>query len=64
MAFLIILGIVLWICVSLAPALIARKKGYNFFLFWIISLFFWWITLFVTLFMKPRVVGAEPSSDS
>lgn len=50
----IILGIVLWIAVALWPAFIARRKGYSFLLFFIISLFFWWITLFVTLFMKDK----------
>lgn len=62
--FFIILGIVLWVAVSLAPAFIARNKGYNFFLFWIISLLFWWITLFVAMFMKPRVVTGQPSNEA
>lgn len=62
--FFIILGIVLWVAVSLAPAFIARNKGYNFFLFWIISLLFWWITLFVAMFMKPRVVAGQPSNEA
>lgn len=62
--FFIILGIVLWVAVSLAPAFIARNKGYNFFLFWIISLLFWWITLFVAMFMKPRVVAGQSSDEA
>jgi len=50
----LILGIFLWILVAFWPASIAKKKGYSFLLFFIISLFFWWITLFVTLFLKPK----------
>lgn len=55
MVFFFILGVFLWIMLSLWPAFIARKKGYSFFLFWVISLFFWWITLFVTFFLKDKV---------
>lgn len=52
--FFIILGTVLWIAVALWPASIAKRKGYSFLLFFLISLLFWWITLFVTLFMKDK----------
>lgn len=55
MVFFFILGVFLWIMLALWPAFIARKKGYSFLLFFIISLFFWWITLFVTLFLKDKV---------
>lgn len=55
MAFFIIMGVFLWILLAMAPAFIARKKGYSFLLFFIISLFFWWITLFVTFFLKDKV---------
>ena len=62
--FFIILGVTLWIFLSLAPAFIARNKGYSLFLFWIISLFFWWITLFVAIFMKPRELPGQPSNEA
>ena len=55
MAFFIIMGVFLWILLAMAPAFIARKKGYSFLLFFLISLFFWWITLFVTIFLKDKV---------
>lgn len=35
---LIILGILLWILLALAPAFIARKKGYSFLLFMLIAI--------------------------
>ncbi len=52
--FFIILGIIIWIAIAFWPATIAKRKGYSFLLFFLISLPFWWITLFVTLFMKDK----------
>lgn len=52
--FLIILGTILWIALAFWPATIAKNKGYSFILFFLISLFFWWITLFVVIFMKNK----------
>ena len=49
-----ILGAILWVLIALWPAFIAKKKGYSFLLFFLLSLFFWWITLFVALFMKDK----------
>ncbi len=60
MMFFIILGTILWIALAFWPATIARRKGYSFILFFLISLLFWWITLFVTLFMKDK--AAPPAS--
>ncbi len=60
--FFIILGIILWVMVALWPASIAKRKGYSFLLFFLISLLFWWITLFVTLFMKDKTQsGSGPA---
>ena len=47
-----ILGLIVWIIVAIFPARIASSKGRSFLLWFIISLFFWWITLFVALAMK------------
>jgi hypothetical protein len=44
----------MWVLIALIPASIARSKGHSFFLWFIVSLFFWWITLFVVLFMKDK----------
>lgn len=46
----------LWIMVAIWPASIASRKGYSFWLYFIISLFFWWITLFVVMFMKDKTL--------
>ena len=52
--FMFILGIVLWIALALLPATIAKNKGHSFLGWFIVSLFFWWITLFIAIFMKDR----------
>ena len=62
--FFIILGVILWVAIALWPASIAKRKGYSFILFFTISLFFWWITLFVTLFMKDRNQQTTPPISS
>lgn len=49
-----ILLIVPWILLALIPAIIAKNKGYSFIGWFLLSIFFWWITLFVTLFMPNR----------
>lgn len=46
--------VAIWILLAFLPASIARSKGHSFIGWFILSLFFWWITLFVTLFMKDR----------
>lgn len=50
-AFFIVLGCVLWLLAALAPPIIARRKGYSFLFFFLISIPFWWITLFVAIFV-------------
>jgi hypothetical protein len=52
----------LWVLVAIWPAMLAQKKGYNFWLFFLISLFFWWITLFVVLFLKDKSQPPTPSA--
>jgi hypothetical protein len=42
--------IFLWIVIALWPASIAQQKGHSFLGYFIVSLFFWWITLFIALF--------------
>jgi len=58
---LVILGIILWIMVAFWPAFIARGKGYSFWLFLLISLPFWWITLFVAIGLKDKT-AVEPDA--
>jgi len=58
-----ILGLILFIILAFWPASIAKAKGYSFILFFLISIPFWWITLFVTLFLQDKnkpVGGSTP----
>lgn len=58
--FFVILGIALWILFAFAPAILAKNKGYNFWLFlilsWIVSFV---ITLIVVLLLKDKTITAE-----
>jgi hypothetical protein len=45
-----ILGVFLWILLALWPARVAAAKGHSFFGYFVLSLFFWWITLFIVYF--------------
>jgi hypothetical protein len=58
---------ILWILIAFWPAMIAKRKGYSFLLFFILSLFAWWLMLFVALFMKDKsggpVAPATPTAE-
>ncbi len=43
--------IFLCILVAFWPASVAKQKGHNFLGWFILSIFFWWITLFVAIFL-------------
>jgi hypothetical protein len=51
-AFWLMFILILWIALAFLPANIAKSKGRSFWGWFFLSLFFWWITLFVTLFMR------------
>jgi hypothetical protein len=52
----------LWILIAFWPATIAKSKGYSFWGFLALSIFFWWITLFVVLFLKDKSVPTLPQT--
>ncbi|HEY4161126.1 MAG TPA: hypothetical protein VGM08_03630 [Candidatus Saccharimonadales bacterium] len=52
LGFIILLAV--WIVLAMLPAAIAKSKGHSFIAWFILSIFFWWITLFVTLFLHDR----------
>ncbi len=53
----------IWVFVAIWPAMIAARKGRNFYLWLLFSLFFWWITLFVVIFMKDESgTGPAPTA--
>lgn len=61
--FYIVLAIVVWVIVALWPARVASRKGYNFLLFFLLSLPFFIITLILAYVMpdktKQKTVQAE-----
>lgn len=59
----IILGIIAWLVVAFWPARVAQRKGYNFWLFFLISLPFFFVTLFVA-YLMPRKQNAAPKAQT
>jgi len=60
-----ILGAVLWIILAFWPAIVARKKGYSFILFFLLSIVIsWLITLIIVLVLKNRNETAEDRAAS
>lgn len=59
-----ILGIFLWILIALWPARVASSKGYSFWLYFLLSIPFWWITLFIVYFgLKDKTRAAPATSE-
>ena len=62
--FFAILGIFLWVCLAFLPAWLAKKKGYNFWLFLILSWFISFIiTLIIVLFLHDKNQTAQDRAD-
>lgn len=51
--FLLIIGIVLWILFACAPAFLARKKGYSFWLFLLLAVFVSFLLALIIVFVLP-----------
>lgn len=43
-----------WVFIAFWPGMMAKAKGYNFWLFFLLSLLFWWIMFFVVIFLPNR----------
>jgi uncharacterized sodium:solute symporter family permease YidK len=62
-SFYIILGLALWIALAFWPATLAKRKGYSFVLFLVLSWFVSFvITLIVVLFLKDKTMTAADRS--
>lgn len=58
--FYIILGIFLWIVLALIPAMLAKRKGYSFIIFLILSWFVsFLLTLIVVMILKDKNKTAQ-----
>ena len=49
-----ILALIAFTILAAFPAWMAGRKGYNFWLIFLISIPFWWITFFVVLFLEDK----------
>ncbi|MEI7683292.1 MAG: hypothetical protein WCJ24_03275 [Candidatus Saccharibacteria bacterium] len=62
--FIGIMGLFLWVFLALWPAMIARRKGYSFVLFFILAIFISWpIALIITFFIKDKTQTAQSRAD-
>jgi len=50
MVFWWILGVIVWLALAFWPASVASRKGHSFLGYFLLSIFFWWITLFIVYF--------------
>jgi len=48
--FYIILGVIVCVALAFWPATVASHKGHSFFGYFLLSIPFWWITLFIVYF--------------
>jgi hypothetical protein len=59
-----ILGAVVWTCVALWPAMVAKNKGHSFLGWFLISILFWWISLFWVYFgLKDKTKSERDIAD-
>jgi ABC-type dipeptide/oligopeptide/nickel transport system permease component len=60
-----ILGLIACIIIAFWPARVASSKGYSFFLWFLISIPFWWISLFVVYFglKDKKMTAADRAAD-
>jgi hypothetical protein len=58
-----ILALIAWVLIATWPARVASRKGHNFFLWFLISLPFWWITLFVAYGLKDETMTPQRRAD-
>lgn len=58
--FYLVLGIIVWVVVALWPANLAKRKGYSFILFFLLSMFISWVaTLIIVLILKNKNITDE-----
>lgn len=55
-----VIVLVIWIAIAFWPARVAARKGYSFLLFFILSLFCFFLSLLVA-YLMPNRMGAAPA---
>lgn len=65
--FWLMLFIIVWVAIAFWPAAVAKRKGYTFLGFFILSLIFFFLSLLIAYLLpdknKKAVAAAEPDSD-
>jgi ABC-type dipeptide/oligopeptide/nickel transport system permease component len=63
-AFFWILGVIIWVAIAFWPATVAKNKGHSFLGYFLLSLPFWWITLFIVYFGLKDNTTTEAANNS
>ena len=58
-----LLGVILWVIVAFWPAMVARRKGHSFILFFLLSLVFFFLALILAYAVKDRTKTARDIAD-
>lgn len=59
-SFFVILGIIIWVVGALLPAILAKRKGYSFIIFILISwLISWVLAMIVALVLRDKTLTPE-----
>jgi hypothetical protein len=61
--FYLILGAVIWVIIAFWPAMIARRKGYSFILFFLLSLVFFPLSLILAFVAKDKTKTPQDIAD-
>lgn len=58
-----LLGAILWVIVAFWPAMVAKRKGYSFILFFLLSLVFFFLSLILAYVVKDKTKTAQDIAD-
>jgi ABC-type Mn2+/Zn2+ transport system permease subunit len=63
-SFFIVIGLIIWVSFAFLPAYLAKKKGYSFLLFLVLSWFVSFLaTLLVAIVLKDKNMSAQDRAD-
>lgn len=58
-----LLGAILWVIFAFWPAMVAKRKGYSFFLFFLFSIFLFFIALIVAYALHDKTMTAQDKAN-
>lgn len=62
-AFFLILGVVLWVIFAFWPAWVAKNKGYSAILFFLLSLFLFFVSLIIAYALPDKTKSKQDIAD-